>query len=134
MVPTVIVFARDPHSARRCVDGRWNRSEWGAPTVQMCPVRYHAHPLAWMTDPEEQMAMALMSRPEDCYAISTRYHVEDEADRMTDYAAFDYSLFGNDMVPGDERTVRMRLAVVPLEGDLDRPLEVYRKFVEAATI
>lgn len=129
---TVVVFARDPHAARRCVDGRWNRSEWNSPTVQMCPVRYHAYPLAFLADPEARLGVALMSLPGDCYAISTRYHVEDEADRMTDYSAFDFSLFGDDFVPGDTRTVRMRLALMPVDGGLSQPLEYYRAFAEGA--
>ena len=79
---TVLVFARDPHAARRCVDGRWNRSEADAPTVQMCPVRYYAHCLAFLTDPDELLAAALMARPRDCYAISARYFAENETDRM----------------------------------------------------
>ena len=25
---TVLVFARDAHASRRCIDGRWDRSDW----------------------------------------------------------------------------------------------------------
>ena len=128
---TVLVFARDPHAARRCVDGRWNRSEAEAPTVQMCPVRYYAHCLAFLTDPGELLAAALMARPRDCYAISARYFAEIEADRMAPYSAFDLSLFGNDLVPGDEVSVGVRLALLPIAGDLSRPLQYYRAFAEA---
>ncbi len=129
---TVIVFPRDPHAARRCVDGRWNRSEWDSPTVQMCPVRYYAYPLAFLTDSENRLGVMLMSLPEHCYAISTRYHVEDEADRMTDYSAFDFSLFGDDLVPGDERTVKMRLALTPIDEHLSQPLKHYQAFAAEA--
>lgn len=125
---TVLVFPRDAHAARRCVDGRWDRSEGGAPTVQMCPVRHHAYPLAFLTDPERRTGTVLMSRPRHCYAISTRYHAEDEADRMTAYSAFDFSLFGDDLTPGDERTVQVRLALTPLNEDLSQPLAMYRAF------
>ena len=127
---TVIVFPRDPHSARRCVDGRWNRSEGGAPTVQMCPVRYYEYPMAFLTDPGNRVGIVLMSLPEDCYGISTRYHVDDEADRMTDYSAFDFSLFGDDMVPGSRRTVKMRLAVTSVDEALAQPLACYEAFKE----
>ena len=130
---TVLVFARDPHAARRCVDGRWNRSEADAPTVQMCPVRYYAHCLAFLTDPDEVLAAALMARPRDCYAISARYFAENEADRIAPYSAFDLSLFGNDLVPGDEVSVGVRLALLPIEGDLSRPLQYYRAFAEATS-
>ena len=45
------------------------------------------------------LAIALMVRPEHCYAISTRYHAENDADRLTTYSAFDFSLFGSDLLP-----------------------------------
>jgi hypothetical protein len=127
---TVLVFPRDAHAARRCVDGRWDRSEWGAPTVQMCPVRRYAYPLAFLTDPEGRLGTVLLSHPRHCYAISTRYHADHEADRMTPYSAFDLSLFGDDLLPGDERTVRVRLALTALDDDLSQPLAMYRKFME----
>jgi len=126
---TVLVFPRDAHSGRRCVDGRWERNEWSTPIVQMCPVRHYAHCLALLTDPEEQLGVVLMAHPRHCYAISTRYFAEDDADRLTTYSAFDFSLFGDDLLPGDERSVKVRLALVPLDGDPSRALELYRGFV-----
>jgi hypothetical protein len=126
---TVLVFPRDRHSARLCLDGRWERNEWNTPTVQMCPVRRYAYCLAFLADPEHQLGVVLMSLPSHCYAISTRYHADDEADRLTTYSAFDLSLFGDDLLPGVERSVRVRLALVSLDGDLSRPLELYRAFI-----
>lgn len=126
---TVLVFPRDPHSARLCLDGRWERNEWSTPVVQMCPVRRYAHCFAFLADPEEKIGVVLMSHPRDCYAISTRYHAEDEIDRLTTYSAFDFSLFGDDLLPGVERTVRVRLALIPLDGELERPLELYRAYI-----
>ncbi len=125
---TVIVFPRDPHAARRCVDGRWNRSESNSPTVQMCPVRYYGYPFSFLTAPGNRLGVVLMSTEEDCYAISTRYHVADEADRMTDYSAFDFSLFGDDLVPGSRRTVRMRLALTEVDDRMSQPLAEYQAF------
>ncbi len=128
---TLLVFPRDSHAAQRCVDGRWNRSERGSPTIQMCPVRHYAHCLAIMADEQKSLAVVLMSRPQHCYAISTRYHADDEADRLTNYSAFDFSLFGYDMTPGDERTIKVRLAVVPLDGnkEMEQPLDLYKSFI-----
>lgn len=126
---TVIVFSRDARAARRCVDGRWDHSERGIPIVQMCPVRRYAHCVAFMADPENRMGAVLMSSPRHCYAISTRYFPGDERERLTDYSAFDFSLFGDDLTPGDERTARLRLALVPLDKDLSQPLAVYRAFL-----
>ena len=71
-----------------------------------------------------------MSRPSDCYAISTRYFADDDADRLTTYSAFDHSLFGGDLLPGERRTVRMRLALIPLDHDLTKPLELYKNFLQ----
>lgn len=126
---TVLVFPRDAHSARYCIDGRWDRSEWNRSTVQMCPVRHYAHCLALMADKEKQLGVVLMSRPQDCYAISTRYHAEKDADRLTSYSAFDLSLFGDNLIPGDERTVKVRLALTSLDRDMSQPLKLYRAFI-----
>jgi len=126
---TVLVFPRDAHAARRCVDGRWDRNERGTPTVQMCPVRHFAHCMAFMTDPDDQLGVVIMARPRDCYAISTRYHAEIEADRLTDYSAFDFSLFGDDLLPHDERTVKVRLVVTQLDDALSQPLKRYQEFL-----
>jgi len=125
---TVLVFARDAHMARRCIDGRWDRSEWGAPTVQMCPVRYYSLPVAYLEDTEHARAVVLMSTPENCAAISTRYHADNEADRMTPYSAFDFSLFGRDVVPEQEIRVRVRMALVSLADAEDAPLRAYEAF------
>ena len=126
---TVLVFPRDAHAARRCVDGRWDRLEADTPTVQMCPVRRYAHCLAVMADAQESCGVALMALPRDCYAISTRYHAESEQDRMTTYSAFDLSLFGEDVVAGDQRTVKVRLQVVTLDGSFQEPVRCYGAFL-----
>ncbi len=126
---TVLVFPRDWHAARRCVDGRWNRDERGTPIVQMCPVRRYAYCLAFMADPENRLGVVLMSDPRQCYAVSTRYHADDEKQRLTDYSAFDLSLFGDDLLPGDQRTARVRLAVVALDSQGSQPVKLYREFL-----
>ena len=126
---TVLVFARDAHAARHCIDGRWERNEGGRSVVQMCPVRHYAHCLGLMVEPETQLGIVLMSRPTDCYAISTRYHAENDADRLTNYSAFDLSLFGDDLVPQVERSVRVRLAVTAVDRDLSQPMQLYEEFI-----
>jgi hypothetical protein len=47
---------------------------------------------------------------------------------MVPYSAFDFSLFGDDLTPGDERTVQVRLALTPLDEGMTQPLEMYREF------
>ena len=126
---TVLVFARDAHAARRCVDGRWSRNEWKAPTVQMCPVRHYGRCLAFVTDPEKQLGVVLMAHPRHCYAISTRYFADEDADRLTTYSAFDFSLFGDDLLPNDERTVVVRLVLTELDQEMSQPLALYQAFL-----
>lgn len=126
---TVLVFPRDAHVARHCIDGRWDRSEWNRSTVQMCPVRYYARCLAFMADKEKELGVVLMSRPQDCYAISTRYHADSDADRLTSYSAFDLSLFGDNLIPGDERTVKVRLALTKLDDEMSQPLKLYKAYL-----
>lgn len=126
---TVLVFPRDSHAARHCIDGRWERSEGQVPIVQMCPVRHYAHCLAMQVDPEKTMAVVLMARPCDCYALSTRYHATDDVKRLTTYSAFDFSLFGDDVVPGGEQIVKIRLAITPLDSEFSQPLKLYHEFL-----
>lgn len=130
---TVLVFPRDSMAARPCLDGRWERSEGGVPVVQMCPVRHYGYCLAMLTDAEKKLAVLLMARPDDCYAISTRYHAARDEDRLTTYSAFDLSLVGRDMRPGDEHRVRVRLAVTPLDAKLSQPLKLYQAFLAEST-
>jgi hypothetical protein len=126
---TLPVFARDALAARRCVDGRWERNERGASIVQMCPVRHYFYCLAVMADPESDLGIVLMAHPQDCYAISARYHAADEADRLTPYSAFDLSLFGDDFAPGDARTVKVRLAMTPLDEHQSQAVALYKSFI-----
>ena len=86
---TVVVFPRDAHAVRACVDGRWDRSEFSSDIVQMCPVRHYAHCFAFVADPANKLAVVLMSHPRDAYAISTRYHADQEIDRLVPYSAFE---------------------------------------------
>jgi len=127
---TLLVFPRDLHSARHCVDGRWDRREGSGPVIQNCPVRPYAHCLGMLVDPEKTLAVLLMANPRDCYAFSTRYDAEDQADRLTTYSAFDFSLFGHDFTPGTEQTATVRLAVTPLDPEFTQPLQLYNEFLQ----
>jgi len=121
---TLLVFPRDAHAARRGLDGRWEPN-----VIQLCPVRHYLHCMAYFTDPDDRLAVVLMSRPRDCFAISTRYHAEADADRLTDYSALDLSLFGDDLLPGQEQTVTVRLALTAPGDDHLQPLQLYRAFL-----
>lgn len=122
---TLLVFPRDDHAARRCLDGRWDRMT----EIQVCPVRHYGYCLALLTDPDKQMGAVLMAHPRHCWAISTRYHADNDADRLTPYSAFDVSLFGDDLAPGDQRTAKVRLALTPLDHELSQPRKLYEAFI-----
>jgi hypothetical protein len=126
---TVLVFPRDALAARLCLDGRWERDERRAPVVQMCPVRHYAECLAVQADAKSRLAVVLMSDPRCCYAISTRYHADSDADRLTTYSAFDLSLFGDNVVPGMELRAVVRLAVVELDDEWKNVHEAYQAFL-----
>jgi len=121
---TLLVFPRDAHAARRGLDGRWEPN-----VIQLCPVRHYLHCMAYFTDPDDRLAVVLMSRPRDCFAISTRYHADADADRLTDYSALDLSLFGDDLLPGQERAVTVRIALTAPGDNDSQPLQLYREFL-----
>jgi len=124
-----LAFPRDAHAARRMVDGRWERSEFKSSTAPFYPLRQYAHPLAFVSDPDRKMAAVLMTRRESCSSVSSRYFAERDEDRATSYTAIDFFLFGEDLVPGDERTTRVRLALTPLDEAKSQPLKLYESFL-----
>ena len=124
-----LVFPRDAHAAKRPFDGRWERSEYKMPTAPFLPMRHYAHPLAFMTDPEKKLAVVLMMRRENCSAISARYFSERDEERATSYSAFDFLVFGDDLLPGDERTAKIRLVLTPLDAEMSQPLKLHQKFL-----
>ncbi len=128
---TLLVFPRDGHAARLCLDGRWDRNERDTPTVQLSPVRHYAYALAFVTDTELKTAVALMAKPGHVYAISSRYLSNEKGPRQTSYTAFDYALFGSDFSSGDKHSVIVRLEVIPLDDkDLSAPLKRYEAFLK----
>ena len=124
-----LVFPRDAHAAKRPFDGRWERSEYKMPTAPFLPMRHYAHPLAFMTDPEKKLAIVLMMRREGCSAISARYFSERDEERAASYSAFDFLVFGDDLLPGDERTAKIRLVLTPLDREMSQPLKLHEKFL-----
>ena len=118
-----------PGSARRPLDGRWNRSEFKASVAPFLPLRHYAQPVTFMTDPEKENAVVLMMRRENCSGISARYYTEKIEDRSTTYSAVDFLVFGNDVLPGDVRTARVRVVLTPLDEEMSQPLKIYKKFI-----
>lgn len=125
----LLVFPRDSNAARLCVDGRWDRSEGDVPTVQNIPVRHYSRALGFLADPDQKSALVMMSLPQHTVGISTRYFADQPEDRQTSYSAFDFSLCGENLAPGDQRTLRVRLALTDLDESMSQPLAVYEEFV-----
>ena len=71
-----------------------------------------------------------MSRPEDCFAVSSGYDSPDARDRFHKHNPLYLSLFGGTLEPGVVRTARARLVVTELDEDLSQPLKVYAAFLE----
>jgi hypothetical protein len=122
---TLLAFPRDDHAARLCLDGRWDRIS----EVQVCPVRHYVHCLAILAHPENRTGVVLMAHPRHAFAISARYHADNDADRLTPYSAFDFSLFGDDLLPGDERSAKVRLALTALDQEMSQPRKLYEAFI-----
>jgi hypothetical protein len=70
-----------------------------------------------------------MANPRDVFAISARYHADNDADRLTPYSAFDFSLFGHDLLPGDERTAKVRMVLTELDEQKSQPRKLYEAFL-----
>lgn len=125
-VGTGLVFPRDQHAARRSVDGRWDRI-WEL--YQWNPQRYYELPILFQADTKCRMAAVLMSRPEDCFAVVSGYNSDNMDDAFKGQNPLYLCLFGDDLVPGSERTVHCRLAVTELDQSISKPLELYEAFI-----
>jgi hypothetical protein len=123
---TGLVFPRDFHAARNSVDGRWT-GIWAL--YQWNPQRMYELPLCMQADADTGVAAVLMSRPEDCYAVVTGYADAHPDDPFGNQNPMYLSLFGEDLSPGDESTADVRLAIIELDDEMQRPLEAYEKFV-----
>jgi len=126
---TLLVFPRDIHAARVSMDGRWDRNEFNADIAPVTPVRHYGYCFAFLADADKTFAVVVMADPRDCYAISARYHADEPKDRMTSYSAVDFCMFGENLLPGQQRSARLRLALTPLDKEMSQPLQLYRDFI-----
>ena len=119
----VLVYPRDEDAVGISVDGRWRD------IARFSPVRRYKLPVCFQADREQQVAAVLMSRPEDCFAVSSGYDSPDARDRFHKHNPLYLSLFGGTLEPGVARTARARLVVTNLDEDLSQPLEHYAAFL-----
>ena len=93
------------------------------------PSAKYAVPVAFQADMDKRVAAVVMSRPQDCFAVTSGYNTDDPEDAWKVQNPLYLSLFGSDFVPGTERTAHVRLAITALDDDMTQPLALYRQFL-----
>ncbi|MFP4502912.1 MAG: hypothetical protein ACLFTT_18110 [Candidatus Hydrogenedentota bacterium] len=112
------MFPRDDAAVKLIQDGRW--------TYPSSPVDWairpaYAAPLLYRKDEASGVAIVLMTRPEDCFAVSTPETGEQH------YSMY-FSLFGTDVKKGE--TVRAFTRLVVGEFDNEDVVGLYNEFLE----
>lgn len=99
------MFPRNADAVRLIKDGRWthppNPVDWAIRPE-------FAAPLLYRRDAETKIAHVVMSRPKDCFAVSTPCSNE------AHYSMY-FSLFGESLVPGQAVRAHTRMIVAPLD-------------------
>ncbi len=94
-------FPRDDAAAAIVRDGRWTRPphpvEWTMRPAWVAP-------LGMRRDATTGLAVLVMARPQDCFAVLTPHGAEN-------HRSLYLSLFGRDLRPGESATARSRLVV-----------------------
>lgn len=101
------MFPRDEGAVAMIQDGRW--------AIPPSPVDWairpeYAAPLAYRRDPASGVAIVIMARAEDCFAVST-------PEREESHYSMYFSLFGRDVGEGETVRARTRLLVGPYAED-----------------
>lgn len=120
----VLAYPRDEDAVGVSVDGRWRD------IARFSPVRRYKLPVCFQADRQQRVAAVLMSRPADCFAVSSGYDSPDARDRFHKHNPLYLSLFGGALEPGVARTARARLVVTALDEDFSQPLRRYADFLE----
>ena len=129
-----IVFPRDARCARMHLDGRWGNVKT---LYQWKSQQYYGLPLAVQADRERGVGAVLMSQRQDCPSINWTVGISDPRqssyrsdhldDPMNARNPLYFSLFGEDVEAGVERTARVRLVVVGLDDDFGSVVELCRE-------
>jgi hypothetical protein len=120
----VLVYPRDEDAVGVSVDGRWRD------IARFAPVRRYKAPVCFQADRRQRVAAVLMSRPADCFAVSSGYDSPDAQDRFHKHNPLYLSLFGGTLEPGVVRTARARMVVTELDEDFSQPLACYAAFLD----
>lgn len=113
-------FPRDDAAAAIFGDGRWTRPPHPV-TWKIMPRL--AAPLALRRDAKSGLTAVLMSRPEDCFAVSMPHGEEGHRSAYL-------SLFGGDLKAGQAASAHARLVVGKDISD-DQALKLYRAYIAA---
>ena len=113
------VFPRDDDARALVKDGRWD--------IPPSPVDWAvrpelAAPLVYRRAADSDLVVAMMARPEDCFAVFTPFRGEHH------YSMY-FSLFGDTLEAGN--TVRARIRMVIAEMDDDALLARYQEFLDS---
>ncbi len=102
-----VMFPRDRQSLLMIYDGRWdippNPVTWAF-------LRYLAAPLAVRRHAKSGLAAAIMSPPDDCFAVGTPYNRE-PPDGVAGHSSLYLSLFGRDLTAGQTAVAHCRMIV-----------------------
>lgn len=102
-----LMFPRDRASVQMIFDRRWERPP---NPVQWSVTRWLAGPLAVRRNEQTGLAAAIMSPPEDCFAVATPYN-KTPPDGVAGHASLYLSLFGRDLKAGETARAHTRLVV-----------------------
>jgi len=119
-----LVFPRDREALLLVYDRRWDippsPGTWAF-------TRYLAAPIALRRHAESGITVALMSPPQDCFAISTPYN-QQPPDNVAGHSSLYLSLFGRDLAAGETARAHCRL-VIAKDLDDQQIVERYAKYV-----
>ncbi len=119
-----LAFPTSSQTAQMFFDRRWAPENglvpWAVPRVLGAP-------LAIKRDVESDITFVLMSRPEDCFALSMSYNMEPPLDGIANHGSVYMSLLGKDIEAGESARAHVRMVV---ERDLsnERALEYYEQY------
>jgi hypothetical protein len=118
-----LAFPIDRRAAQMFFDRRW------APENGLVPwavTRVLGAPIAMKRDVESNITFLLMSRPEDCFALSMSYNMG-PPDGIAGHGSVYMSLFGRDIEAGASERARVRL-VVERNVSNQRAVELYKQY------
>lgn len=118
-----VMFPRDPQAVEWIRDGRW---QVGANPVDWDVCGRFAAPLAFRRDTALGLTCAMMSRPEDCFAVASPWNPATPT--AGGYRSLYLSLFGNDVKAGETARARCRLVIARNFTD-EQILGQYQAFV-----